>query len=49
MKIVVNELIEYSYDLDLNFSRRAVKTIWELGILYRQDSDIVFSALISVL
>lgn len=24
MKVVINELIEYSYDLDLNFSRKAV-------------------------
>lgn len=32
MKLVINELIEYSYDLDLNFSRKAVLTIWNLGI-----------------
>lgn len=27
-KTVVNELVEYSFDLDSNFSRKAVQTLW---------------------
>lgn len=48
-KIIVNELIEYSYDLELSFSRQALKNIWELGLKFPKYSDISITALTSVL
>lgn len=49
LKLVVNELIEYSYELDLNFSRQALSTIWRLGILFPKSVETILSALISIL
>lgn len=47
--MVVNELIEYSYELDVNFSRSALHSIWKLGIIFSKQVESVISALSSIL
>jgi len=35
-KLVINELVEYSYDLDIIFARKAVKSIWSLSMKFTE-------------
>ncbi len=48
-KLVINELVEYSYDLDLDFSRKAVKAIWKLAMKFPKEVDSCVSALQAIL
>lgn len=45
IKFVLNELIEYSYDLDPQFSSAAVKMIGNLSLKFQDHIDIILLAL----
>lgn len=49
MKLVINELIEYSYDLDINFSKQALKIIWQLAMDHPMYIDSCVNALFNIL
>ena len=48
-KLLINEFVEYSYDLDLDFSREAVKAIWKIALKFPKQVDSCVAALQALL